>query len=107
MGLTPGKRSTVSYNNVDQGSLMHIDAARQTLVKARKQVDSDEILQLLQRAHQHLVRATAACVVEGIEDQRLTWQEIGDALGMTRQSAHEAFSRFVTQEERIGGPKAR
>jgi hypothetical protein len=107
MGLTPGKHSPVSYNNIDQGPVVHIDLARRTLATARKQVDSDETLRLLSKAHLSLVAATAACVVEGIVEQGLTWQEIGEALGVSRQSAWEGFNTFVRQEGRLGGPKRR
>jgi hypothetical protein len=107
MGLTPLGRQIVTYGTVDLGSRVHIDAARRTLTRARNADSEESRLRLLHEVHQHLVRATAASVVEAREYEGLTWQAIGDALRMTRQSAWEAFNGYVTQEDRIGGPKAR
>lgn len=107
MGLTPSGRQIVPYGTVDQGSLVHIEAARRTLTRARNADSEESRLRLLVEVHQNLVTATAASVVEAREYEGLTWQEIGEALRMTRQSAHEAFNTYVTQKDRIGGPRAR
>lgn len=51
--------------------------------------------------------ASDANQVHAIQEARLwgcSWQEIGEALGMTRQAAHKRFARFVEGEaERSAG----